>query len=313
MDEEAETDIVGLGIVPTHENPVKLGYTFLGWKDENNNITPVGTALPAATTDMSYTAQWEPISFNVSFAEGTVFDEDMSVLTTYDIDLPVTITPVKGGCTFDGWIAAQADENDTYYNWPDGIVTDTTGKYGDVILTPVWTVNADVVFADYAYAGNGNKLLLVGVNGIADGNALSYKGNPLFTTKETRYLALLNAANGTINGVVGNGKGATDYSIAYLYIIPANVTCEHVMKDLSIGKGDNQAVTYNCDVNRNGLFNSGDFGIVDDLLAQRESQADVLMRLEADVSMGDQEAYENQKFGTIDDIAAIIIKCFDTD
>ncbi len=296
MVENDETVKVGVGIVPTHDTPVKDGYTFTGWNP----------AVVAATADATYTAQWSPTSYTVAFADGTAFGEGVTAPTTYDIENPITVTPVKDGCIFAGWTAAPATEGDTDYNWPDGTVTDTTGKYGNVVLTPVWIVDADVVFADYAYAGNGNRLLLVGINSIANGNALSYNGESMFTTTDARYLELMNAADGAISGVIGNGKEATNYATAYLYIVPNTTSAAQAVAALSIDSGTNTAVRRDGDVNSDGIIDSEDFGIVNDLLSRFTTDASVQIKLEADVIMGDGETYPNYKFGTIDDIITII-------
>ena len=304
-----ETIQVGAGLIPTHDVPVKAGYTFIGWKDNNEVVTPAGTPLPAVLSDMTYTAQWEPTEYTVTFAEGTSFG-DATPPATYTIESGIAVTPIRGGCTFLGWSAEPITPEDTDYNWNTVTApianSDTVGLYGDVKLTPVWEVNADAVFAEYAYAATGDLLLLVGVSGIEDANAVFYNGSAMFYTEDQHYLALLNAADDTINGVNGNGKPATQYERAYLYLIPETATAAEVKASLSIDVGTNQAVrrdgNVNCD--NKGLINSGDYGLVDGFLAHRQiNGVTVQMRLEADVKTS---RYNIQCFGNIADIAEII-------
>ena len=284
-----ETEKVGVGIVPVHEDPVKAGYTFMGWKDENDVLTPAG--------------------YDVIFADGTSFG-DATPPTTYTIESGINVTPVKGGCTFLGWTAEPITAGDTDYNWDSATAPianeDTIGLYGDVKLTPVWEVNAEMVFADYAYAGSGNKLLLIGLSGMDTGNAVFYDGNAMFYTEDQNYLDLLNAADGTYSGANGNGKTATQYERAYLYIIQSTSTVDAVSAVLSVATGSNTVIRRDGNVNCDdeGIINPGDFGTVDNLLAARSvTDASVQMKLEADVKTS---AYDRQLFGNIDDIAEVI-------
>ncbi|MBO4831760.1 MAG: CotH kinase family protein [Oscillospiraceae bacterium] len=167
-------------------------------------------------------------------------------------------------------------------------------------------VSAHLVFADYAYAGSGNALLLIGVRGLGSGSAVFYDGSPAFFTEDQHYLDLLNSADGTYAGADGNGKKATQYERAYLYIIAGGQAAEETAAALSAGPGENISVRRDGNVNcgANGFINAGDFGLVDDFLAGRAVPgATVQMRLEADVSTS---AYDENAFGSIDDIYEII-------
>ncbi len=304
---EDEISTVGVGIVPEHSDPVKAGYTFKGWKDENDSVTAPGAQLPPATVNMTYTAQWEPTSYTVAFAEGTAFADGTTVPSSYNIEEPITVIPVQGGCTFIGWTAEPANEGATDYNWPTGVVTDTTaGYYGDVVLSPVWTVNADVVFAEYAYAGTGNKLMLVGIqgDGIDAGKAVFYGNESMFYTDDANYLALLNAAYEA--GANSPGKEATQYDKAYLYIVAGTETSEGAIQKISVNPGSNTKIRHDGDLDGNGSYDSIDFGVVDDLLLARDSVADIQMRLEADVQTSEYDP--DRMFGDVNDIIAIINK-----
>ncbi len=168
-----------------------------------------------------------------------------------------------------------------------------------MVLTPVWSVNADVVFADYAYAGFeegpggvtvANKLMLVGLSAIDDSNALFYGGNALFTTDDENYLALLNANGGT-------------YTRAYLYIVAGGVTAQEAKDALTVDPGVNEAILRDGDVNRSGVINSADYGFIDSMLSGRSESLSVRSRLEADVFT---EPYDGYLFGSIKDIVRVI-------
>lgn len=284
-----ETEPVGIGLTPVHDDPIKAGYTFTGW----------APTLAAATTDATYTAQWSPTAYTVSFAEGTAFAEGVTPPTTYDIEHPITVIPTRTGNIFKGWTATPATEGDTDYNWPAGVITYadgfTDGYYGNVVLTPEWTVDAEMRFADYAYAAhvgsNFDKLLLIGVSEIADGDAVFYNGDAMFLTDDENYLALLNTA------------ADQSYQKVYVTLVPFATSALDVLEALSIDVGTNQDIQRGGNVNGDSTIDSTDFGIVDDLLIDSNRvDASIQMRLEADVNTNDGE----YKFGTIDDIVDII-------
>ena len=292
--DDQRTQKVGIGIVPTAAtadgnqqaypgDPTKGGYSFTGW-------SPTVVAAAANTT---YYAQWSPVAYTVSFVDAP-FAEGVNVPETYDIETPITVTPTKSGCTFLGWSAAPADSTDTNYNWPAGTITDTTGYYGNVVLTALWQVNADVVFADYAYANSGDKLMMVGLSAIDNGYALFYNDDALFTTDNQYYLDLFNSR-----------LGGGNYAEVYLYIVGGSVTASAAAADLSVDQGVNVAVQRSGDVNLSGgnpAITSGDWGIINDLLLNN-SVVGVRERLEADVLTS---AYDGYKFGSIDDIVQTI-------
>ncbi len=307
-----ETVKVGVGIKPTHDDPVKPGYTFTGWKASVGTVYQHAADLPEATANETYTAQWTPTTYRVEFADGTAFGDGVETPTSYTIESGITVTPVKGGCTFQGWTAEPLNEGDTDYNWDTATApianAATIGLYGNVKLTPVWEVAADVVFAEYAYAARGEKLMLIGVSGVDADNAVKYDGNALFYTEDQYYLALLNAADGTYLGAAGNNKGETSYTKAYLYIIPNATTVANVLAALTVDAGENIVIrrdgNVNCDAQ--GIINAFDYGAVDNFLAGRTVQnGTVQKRLEADVHTSE---YDLERFGAIDDIVGVINK-----
>ena len=210
--------------------------------------------------------------------------------------------PVKTGFTFAGWTATEGNTvtPDDGCEAVDGAVASLPPAAADTTYYAVWEFDGSVVFIDYTYAGTGKKLMLVGVEEApAVGNALFFDGKAMFTTETAEYLAELNKA---WNSAQGN-KEATDYTLAYVYIVDAGETLTTAYGKLAVKAGANTAVDRSGDVNRNNKINSGDFGIVDDLLFGRSSMADVEMRLRASI-VPDTTYLTN--FASIADIAAII-------
>ena len=224
-------------------------------------------------------------------------EEDYQELTvgvnTLPTDHPDYVQPEKPGSTFQGWDPEMAVAS------------------ADAVYTAVWSTLADVVFADYKYANgytataSSGKLMLAGVDSVSEGSALCYNGAPMFTTTDANYLALLNAAYEP--GNLSNGKGVTSYTIAYIYVVPADLTVNQGAAALSIGEGANTAVARDGNVNygtdgRGDQIDAADFGIVDDLLYLYNTYDDMRFILEADVVTTDG----NMQFGTIDDVITII-------
>ncbi len=210
--------------------------------------------------------------------------------------------PVKTGFTFAGWTATAGNTTtaDAGCEAVNGAVASLPLAASDTTYYAVWTFDGSVVFIDYTYAGSGKKLMLVGTDAPpASGNAMIFGGKAMFTTDTAEYLAALNKAYDNAQG----NKDATDYTLAYVYIVDSSETLTTAYGKLAVNAGENKAVDRSGDVNRNSKINSGDFGIVDDLLSGRSSAADVEMRLRANIVPGDNYT---TNFASIADIAAII-------
>lgn len=124
----------------TLNNPTKTGYTFAGW---------TGTGLASATTtvtiakgsygDRSYTANWTPTSYTISYTlnGGSVATANP---TSYNIESSaITLNnPTKTGYTFAGWTGtglASASKS----------VTIAAGSTGNRSYTATWTANTYTV------------------------------------------------------------------------------------------------------------------------------------------------------------------------
>ena len=84
-------------------NPTKTGYTFGGWWNGETQLT-AGTVISA---DVTYTAQWTPITYTIAFNKGYSDNNETavdSITATYDreVTLPAC-TYTRAGYTFNGW------------------------------------------------------------------------------------------------------------------------------------------------------------------------------------------------------------------
>ncbi len=124
--------------------PIRTGYTFLGWTYEGQTEpTKVVTIALGTTGDKEYTANWQVNTYSVTLDAngGTVSPETLDA--TYDtvVTLP---DPTREGYTFVGWfVDAQQYTSGTW-------LTDS-----DVTLVAEWSANSyTVTFEDVAAQSN---------------------------------------------------------------------------------------------------------------------------------------------------------------
>ena len=117
----------------TLNNPTRTGYTFAGWTGTDlDEPTMDVTIAQGSIGDRSFTANWTPITYNISYdlAGGSVTTANP---TTYNIET-ATFTlnnPTRTGYTFAGWTGTDLDE-------PTMDVTIAQGSIGDRSFTANW-------------------------------------------------------------------------------------------------------------------------------------------------------------------------------
>lgn len=131
----------------TLNNPTRYGYTFEGWTGEGlNNPTQTVTLEIGSIGDRTYTANWRPIGYSISYdlAGGTVATPDP---TTYDITSEEIRLgyPTKEGYVFDGWIGTDLNQATLTVDIP-------AGSTGERSYTATWSV-ADYPLTYYLAGG----------------------------------------------------------------------------------------------------------------------------------------------------------------
>ena len=105
--------------------PTKVGYTFLGWLNENNEqVTEIKTG---STGNIVLVANWEADTYTVTFDSngGSIVNSIDYTIESEDITF---VTPIKIGYTFLGWF----NENN------EQVTVIENGSIGDVTLTAKW-------------------------------------------------------------------------------------------------------------------------------------------------------------------------------
>jgi uncharacterized repeat protein (TIGR02543 family) len=118
----------------TLNNPIKTGYTFDGWTGTDlTGATQTVTITQGSTGDRNYTANWTPITYNITYdlGGGSVATANP---TTYHIETPAFTlnNPTRTGYTFVGWTGTDLTE-------ATQTVTITQGSTGDRSYTAHWT------------------------------------------------------------------------------------------------------------------------------------------------------------------------------
>ena len=122
----------------TLPTPTRPGYTFNGWFDANGN--QVTSSTWTGTADLTLTASWTALNYNVTLDAngGTVSSTSQTV--TYDTTWTLP-TPTKTGYTFNGWFTSDGTR-----------ITDGTWNYTtDLALVASWSISKHVITLD----GNG--------------------------------------------------------------------------------------------------------------------------------------------------------------
>ena len=120
--------------VEVTSDPVKEGYEFLGWS-EDENATAAGTVLVTMpANDLTYYAVFEINQYTISFGEtgdSTIDD----ITQDYGTEIVAPAEPVKEGYTFTGWADAEGNKAEVPATMPAE----------DVELTATWEINSYTV------------------------------------------------------------------------------------------------------------------------------------------------------------------------
>jgi uncharacterized repeat protein (TIGR02543 family) len=113
------------------EDPIKEGYTFVGWYTDESLTNPYQTqTMPA--NDLTLFAKWDVNSYRINFNTNDGTLTSTSANFTFQENLPILETPSREGHTFQGWFI---DESMT-------IAFDiNTMPAGDIDLFAKWEAN----------------------------------------------------------------------------------------------------------------------------------------------------------------------------
>ena len=133
------------GQTSTVGTPSKTGYTFNGWDhtgDGNGTLASgVYTFGTSNGTTDTYTANWTPKTYTVTFNGNGGTPPTTEKTATYDAKWPDAVTVTRTGYTFTGWYTAA--EGGTAIDFNANYVTD-----GDTTVYAHWTINRSTVTFD---------------------------------------------------------------------------------------------------------------------------------------------------------------------
>ena len=132
---KSETQYLHGAKVTRPVDPVKDGYTFLGWYAKGSETAYDFAA--ALTGDLTLTAKWEAIEYTISYVLNGGTNGANPATYTVETETIVLNAPNRMGYTFAGWF--DADENG------NRIEQIAKGKTGNITLYARWTANSYTV------------------------------------------------------------------------------------------------------------------------------------------------------------------------
>ncbi len=122
----------------TLKEPTKIGYSFEGWKDEEE--TTITEITKGSTGNITLTAKWTPITYTVVFKpnEGDVLPVEQSQTFTYDKLENLTKNEfTRDGYTFVRW-NTEEDGSGTSYTDKENVINLSATQDANVILYAQW-------------------------------------------------------------------------------------------------------------------------------------------------------------------------------
>ncbi len=128
----------------------RTGYTFAGWHDGTSIVTPASKMPATATT---YTAQWNPITYNITYLDqnGAAFTgtNGSSLPATHTYGTATTLVNAeKTGYTFKGWFIAADCSGSKLTS------LSATGYTADITLHALWAANTNTPYMVKHYQQN---------------------------------------------------------------------------------------------------------------------------------------------------------------
>ena len=118
-------------VLPT---PVKVGYTFAGWKVNGADAVANYTIASGSTGDITLEATWTAVEYTITVVLGDgSLDATVSMPATYTVEsaaIVIDAVPTLEGYNFVGWKVGDAEPVSSY--------TIPAGSTGDITITAVY-------------------------------------------------------------------------------------------------------------------------------------------------------------------------------
>lgn len=124
----------------TLQNPVRRGYTFIGWVGSDIQTTAVTVVIAQGERfqDLIYTAKWEITSYVISYNLNGGEIKGLPNPASYTVRDVIAITnPIRNGYTFAGWQKGGSSELFMSYTIEDSI--------GALTFAAMWVKNKDYI------------------------------------------------------------------------------------------------------------------------------------------------------------------------
>ena len=162
---------------------IRQGYTFAGWKDQDDNSYSDGQEV-TASKDLTLTAQWTPIDYQISYnLDGGELASGKTNPTTYNVETDSFIlnNPSKSEWLFTGWTGTNGST-------PQKNITITKGSIGDRNYTANW---ATYTVTYNANGGSGSAM------SNSTGASISLKSNGYTAPSGTNFVEWNTASDGS--------------------------------------------------------------------------------------------------------------------
>ena len=155
------------------KDPVRRGYTFLGWYNEDQTLVEVIEA--GSTGDIELTAKWKVINYKITYiangGNGRLPDDEYNIESS-DIVLPDL---TKDNYDFIGWYDAAGNEVDEI----------ASGSVGDIVLYAKWELTEYIV--EYVFIDENGETVTGAVNPNPNGYTVTDGIKVLSAAEKTGY------------------------------------------------------------------------------------------------------------------------------